>query len=44
MTVSALSRNHDALNPYDGEIDDNEFFELCQRNPGFKLEKNQIVQ
>ncbi len=40
MTVSTLNRTYDALNLYDREIDDDEFFALCQRNPNFKLEKN----
>jgi Uma2 family endonuclease len=40
MTVSTLNRTYDAFNIYDRDIDDDEFFALCQRNPNFKLEKN----
>jgi Uma2 family endonuclease len=40
MTVSTLNRTYDAFNLYDRDIDDDEFFALCQRNPNFKLEKN----
>jgi Uma2 family endonuclease len=40
MTVSVLNRSYNSFNLYDREIDDNEFFELCQRNPNHKLEKN----
>ena len=40
MTVSVLNRTYNSLNLYDREIGDNEFFELCQRNPNHKLEKN----
>jgi Uma2 family endonuclease len=40
MTVSTLNRSYDAFNLYDRDIDDDEFFALCQRNPNFKLEKN----
>ena len=40
MTVSTLNRTYEAFNLYDRDIDDDEFFALCQRNPNFKLEKN----
>ena len=40
MTVSVLNRTYNSLNLYDREIGDDEFFELCQRNPNHKLEKN----
>lgn len=40
MTVSVLNRASNAINLYDREIDDDEFFELCQRNPEHKFEKN----
>lgn len=40
MTVSVLNPSNNAFNLYDREIDDNEFFELCRRNPNHKLEKN----
>ncbi|MEY4541036.1 MAG: hypothetical protein RLZZ306_2793 [Bacteroidota bacterium] len=40
MTVSVLKRSYNSFNLYDREIDDDEFFELCQRNPNHKLEKN----
>ena len=40
MTVSRLNQSYDSFNLYDREIDDDEFFELCQRNPNHKLEKN----
>ena len=40
MTVSVLNRTYNSFNLYDREIGDDEFFELCQRNPNHKLEKN----
>ncbi len=40
MTVSVLNRSYNSFNLYDREIDDDEFFELCQRNSNHKFEKN----
>ncbi len=44
MTVSVLNRADNSINLYDREIDDDEFFELCQRNPEHKFEKNLTEQ
>lgn len=40
MTVSVLNRSYNSFNLYDREIDDEEFFKLCQRNLEHKFEKN----
>ena len=40
MTVSVLNRSYNSFNLYDREIDDDEFFKLCQRNLEHKFEKN----
>jgi len=40
MSVSVLNRASNSINLYDRDIDDDEFFELCQRNPEHKFEKN----